>query len=408
MPSPFHVVVAPDKFKGSLTAGEVATTIAAAFEDGFLDAFTGTARSRGVDVEGAVALETTVLPVADGGEGTVEAALRSAGFSAVTAVVPGPTGEPVEATFARDGDTAVVEMAQASGLDRLPGGTPAPLTATTRGTGELVRAALDAGARHVVLAVGGSASTDGGAGLLTALGGRLLDAAGRDLPDGGAALLDLDRVDLSGLDPRVRQVRWTLAADVDNPLLGERGAAAVFGPQKGATPDDVALLDTALTRFADALAAGTGLDARDTPGAGAAGGVGLVALGLLGATRRPGVEVVLDLAGWSHRTRQASLVITGEGSFDEQSLGGKTPVGVAAAAARIPAPVVVLSGRRALAEERWRAAGFAQARALTDVEPDVGTCVREARRLLGALARDLGAQYGAEHAARAGAAGARG
>ncbi|WP_432545029.1 glycerate kinase [Kineococcus sp. SYSU DK002] len=401
MPTPFHVVVAPDKFKGSLTAGEVATTIAEAFEDGFCDAFLDTTRARGVDTEGATLLVTTVLPVADGGEGTVEAALRSAGFSALTALVAGPTGEPVEATFAVHGDIAVVEMAQASGLDRLPGRTPAPLTATTRGTGELVRAALDAGARHVVLAVGGSASTDGGAGLLAALGGRLLDAAGRDLPDGGAALRELDRVDLSGLDPRVGSVSWTLAADVDNPLLGERGAAAVFGPQKGASADDVTVLDAALARFADVLAAATGRDARDTPGAGAAGGVGLVALGLLGATRRPGVEVVLELAGWSHRTRTASLVITGEGSFDEQSLGGKTPVGVAAAAARIPAPVVVLSGRRTLPEERWRAAGFAQARALTDVEPDVGTCVREARRLLGGLARDLGAQHGAEQGARA-------
>jgi glycerate kinase len=394
----FHVVVAPDKFKGSLTATEVAHTIADAFCGSFLSALSAGAGERGFDTTGW-AVVATELPVADGGEGTVEAAIRSAGFGAVTVDVTGPTGDRVEATYARDGDTAIVEMAQASGLDRLPGGVRAPLTATSRGTGELVRHALDAGVRDVVLAVGGSASTDGGAGILTALGGRLLDAAGNDLPDGGAALLDLDRVDLSGLDPLVRRRFWTLAADVDNPLLGPRGAAAVFGPQKGATADDVELLDRALARFADALAEATGTDARDQPGAGAAGGVGFLALGLLGARRRPGVEVVLDLAGWEHRTQDASLVITGEGSFDEQTLGGKTPVGVAAAAARVPAPVVVVSGRRTLPEDRWRAAGFADARALTDLEPDPRVCVRDARRLLAELATALGAEHGARVAA---------
>ena len=391
MSSPFHVVVAPDKFKGSLSADQVASTIADGFREGFLAALPADTGPGGP----VPAVESTEIPVADGGEGTVEAALRSAGFEAVTTRVAGPTGDPVEATSARNGDVALVEMAQASGLDRLPGGTPAPLTAGTRGTGQLVRAALDAGAREVVLAVGGSAGTDGGAGILAALGARLLDARGRDLPDGGAALLDLDRIDLSGLDPRARAARWTLAADVDNPLLGPRGAAAVFGPQKGASPDDVALLDRALTRFADVLAATTGHDARDTPGAGAAGGTGLVALGLFAAARRPGVEVVLDLVGWERRATGADLVITGEGSFDEQSLGGKTPVGVAAAAARSGAPVVVLSGRRQLPEERWRAAGFADARSLTDLEPDPRVCVREAGPLLHRLARDLGAEHGA-------------
>ena len=398
MSSAFHVVVAPDKFKGSLTATEVARTIADGFREGFEGAFGELTRD--VDTAGRT-FAWTEIPVADGGEGTVEAALRSAGFRAVATRVAGPTGETLEATFARDGDTAVVEMAQASGLDRLPGGTPAPLTATTRGTGQLVRSALDFGAREVVLAVGGSASTDGGAGILVALGARLLDATGTDLPDGGAALLDLARIDLSGLDPRARAARWTLAADVDNPLLGPRGAAAVFGPQKGASPADVDLLERALTRFADVLAATTGVDARDAPGAGAAGGTGLVALGLFAADRRPGIEVVLEFAGWDHRTAGADLVITGEGSFDEQSLGGKTPVGIATAAARTGVPVVVLSGRRDLPEERWRAAGFADARALTDLEPDPRVCVRDAGPLLRRLAADLGAEHGARAAARA-------
>ena len=381
---PLHVVVAPDKFKGSLTAAEVAGCIARGLRAGF----GATARSGASPGD---PLLITELPMADGGEGTVDAAL-AAGWRALTRTVSGPTGEAVTAVLAReaDGDGALVEMAQASGLDRLPGGVRAPLSASTRGTGELVRAALDDGARHVVLAVGGSASTDGGAGVLAALGARLLDAAGADLPDGGGALADLDRVDLTGLDPRAREVTWTLAADVDNPLLGGRGAAAVFGPQKGASPADVARLDAGLARLADALVAAGADDARGVAGAGAAGGLGLLALGLLHAQRRPGIEVVLDLADFDTRARGAALVVTGEGSFDEQSLGGKTPVGVAAAAARLGAPVVVLSGRRTLPEQRWREAGFADARALIDVEPDTARCIAGAGPLLEGLARTLG------------------
>ncbi|MFB9378290.1 glycerate kinase [Kineococcus gynurae] len=368
-----HVVLAPDKFKGSLSAAEVAATVA--------DAFAQAAAEVGREVR------TTEVPVADGGEGTVEAAL-AAGWRPLTRVVSGPTGRVHEAVLARRGEDALVEMAQADGLDRLPDGL-APLTAGTRGTGELVRSALDDGARRVVLAVGGSASTDGGAGMLQALGARLLDAAGRELPGGGGALLDLARVDLDGLDPRLAGVGWTLAADVDNPLLGPRGAAAVFGPQKGADPRDVERLDAGLARLADALAAAGVPEARDLPGAGAAGGLGLPALGLFGARRRPGIDVVLELAGFAGRAADADLVVTGEGSFDEQSLGGKTPVGVARAAAAAGAPVVVLSGRRALTEDRWRAAGFAAAIALTDLGEPAETCVAQARPLLHRVALDL-------------------
>ncbi|MGI4896125.1 MAG: glycerate kinase [Janthinobacterium lividum] len=408
------MIVAPDKFKGSLTATEVARHITAGLYAGVVSA--------GVP---ASSLQVTAIPLADGGEGTVDAAV-GAGWREVVRSVSGPTGDLVPASFARrsptldplaityrasDDDTrhddaggaALVEMAQASGLDRLSGGVPAPLTASTRGTGELVRAALDDGADEILLAVGGSASTDGGAGMLVALGARLLDGHGRDLPDGGGALRTLERVDLTQFDPRARAARWTLAADVDNPLLGPRGAAAVFGPQKGASAADVATLDAGLACFAQALAAachhdqraGDGWDARrdathELAGAGAGGGIGLVALGLLGAVRRPGVEVVLELTGWAQRTGGASLVITGEGSLDAQSLGGKTPVGVAAAAARLGAPVVVLSGRRLLTEETWRAAGFADARALSDLEPDTARCIAEAGGLLERLAHDLG------------------
>ncbi|WP_432494124.1 glycerate kinase [Kineococcus gypseus] len=384
---PVHVVVAPDKFKGSLTAAEVAARVAAGLRAGFGHVLPGA---------GPAALRVDEVPVADGGEGTVAAA-AAAGWRTAERTVAGPTGEPVRATWARapGGGAALVELAQASGLDRLPGGVPAPLAAGSRGTGELVRAALDDGAREVVLAVGGSACTDGGAGLLAALGARLLDADGRELPDGGGALARLRRVDLDGLDPRVRAVRWTLAADVDNPLLGPRGAAAVFAPQKGADPAQVAQLEAGLERLADALSAAGAPDARAVPGAGAAGGTGLVALGLLGARRRPGAQVVLELVGFDGRAAGADLVLTGEGSFDEQSLGGKAPVGVARAAAALGAPVVLLSGRRLLGEQRWRAAGFADARALTDLEPDPARCVALAGPLLEELARGVGAELAA-------------
>jgi glycerate kinase len=228
-----RMVIAPDSFKGSLAADRVASAVAAGVRRVRPDA------------------DLVLRPVADGGEGTVAAALR-AGFAARTVPVTGPDGGRVEATFAVDGTTAVLELAAAAGLGLLT--RPAPLVATTRGVGELLRAALDTGPRRIVLGVGGSATTDGGAGMLQALGARLLDADGADLPAGGAALARLDRVDLAGLDPRMAGVDLVVATDVDNPLTGPAGAAAVFGPQKGATPDDVAVLDAALARFAEVLA----------------------------------------------------------------------------------------------------------------------------------------------------------
>jgi glycerate kinase len=251
-------VVAPDKFKGSLSAAEVAQRVEA-----------GVRRA----VPGA---QVVRVPMADGGEGTAEAAL-AAGFTPVRVPAAGPTGGVVEATIAVRGDTALVESAAASGLALLPGGVRDALGATSRGTGDLVRAALDAGCGTVVLGVGGSACTDGGAGLLAALGVRFLDAAGRDLPDGGGALAQLDRVDLIGLDPRVKAARVVLASDVDNPLLGPVGAAALYGPQKGASPAGLRTLEAGLGRLVDALAAVLGPAARtgaEAAGAGAAGGIG--------------------------------------------------------------------------------------------------------------------------------------
>jgi glycerate kinase len=341
-----RVVVAPDKFKGSASAAQVAEAVATGL----------TAAAPGVAV--------AQLPVADGGEGTLAAAL-AAGFRRVSVPVAGPAGAPLKSALAVRGRTAVVEMAAASGLAVLPEGLPAPLTAGSLGTGQLVRAALDLGCTEVVVGIGGSACTDGGAGLLTALGARLLDARGRDLGSGGGRLTDLYRVDLGRLDPRLASVRVVLATDVDNPLLGPAGAAAVYGPQKGASASDVALLEAGLERWVAALsgvlgpraATGTG-----EPGAGAAGGVGYGCLVALGAVRRPGVEVVLDLSAFPDHLAGADLV-------------------------------VAVTGRCALDTDQLRAAGIAAAYPLTSIEPDLDRCMRETgpllERLAGRIARDF-------------------
>ena len=365
-----RVVVAPDKFKGSLTARDAAAAIGAGVRDAL------------------PAAHVVELPVADGGEGTLSAAVAS-GYRRRWATVTGPTGAPVDADWglALDGRTALVELAAASGLDRLPDGVAAPMTATTRGTGELLAPALAAGARTLVLAIGGSATTDGGAGLLTGLGARVRDADEADVADGGAALSGAARLDLTGLDPRLTGTRVVLACDVDNPLLGLRGAAAVFGPQKGASPNDVVALDAALARWADVVAQATGTDHRNTPGAGAAGGTGFAALAVLGADAVPGVDVVLDLIGFDAALAGADLVVTGEGSFDAQSLGGKAPVGVARRAAVAGVPTILLAGSLDdVNPAALRAAGVVAAHDLAQVEPDPERRMSDAARLLRRLA----------------------
>jgi glycerate kinase len=362
-----RVVVAPDKFKGSLTASEVA----AAVRRGLLGAQPG--------------LDVVAVPVADGGEGTLEAAL-AAGYDRVEVTAAGPTGRPVRSAFARRDDLAVVEMADVSGLGRLPGGRTAATTATSRGVGEVVAAALDAGCRQLVVGIGGSASTDGGAGLAQGLGAVLRDARGADLGPGGAALAALATVDLAGLHPGLAGAEVVVACDVDNPLTGPRGAAAVYGPQKGATPDEVEMLDAALVHWADVVADVTGTDLRDAPGAGAAGGVGFAALALLGATLRPGIDLVLDLAGFEEHLPPADLVIVGEGSLDEQSLNGKAPTGVAARARAMGKPVVAVCGRTTLGPEELVAAGIDAAYPLSDLEPDPAVSMPDAARLLEQLA----------------------
>jgi len=367
-----QVLIAPDKFKGSLSARAVADHVAAGM--------------RSVRPE----LEIVTAPIADGGDGTVDVVV-AAGFHLVTAQVSGPTGAALQSGFAvRDG-CAVVELAAASGLALLPAGFD-PLHATSRGTGELIAAALDHGCTEIVLGVGGSACTDGGAGLLQALGARLLDASGEQLPPGGAALASLDRVELTALDRRLASVRVTLASDVDNPLHGPAGAAQVYGPQKGASPADVALLEAALIRWADALDPA----AAALAGAGAAGGVGFAALSVLHARRRPGIDVVLDLIGFDDLLDGAALVITGEGSLDEQTLHGKAPAGVAALAGRAGVPVLAVCGRLGLDRRRLAEAGILAAYALSDVEADPERCMLEA----GALLERLGAIIAGAHLAQ--------
>ncbi|MFC7220398.1 glycerate kinase [Streptomyces polyrhachis] len=371
------MLIAADKFKGSLTAVEVAGRVAAGLRR---------ARPR-------TAVEA--LPVADGGEGTVDAAV-AAGFERREVVVGGPLGRPVRAAFAVRGGTAVVEMAQASGLGLLPAGRFAPLAASTYGSGELLRAALDAGAHTVVLGVGGSAGTDGGAGMLTALGARLLDGAGAAVGPGGGGLASLASADLSGLDPRLGGVEVVLAGDVDNPLTGPAGAAAVYGPQKGAGSAQVALLDTALERFASVLAESVGpraLELAGRPGAGAAGGLGYGALVGLGARFRPGIEVLLEVLGFEAALERASLVVTGEGSLDAQTLRGKAPAGVAAAARAAGRPVVAVCGRLALDEDQLRSAGIQQAYPLATLEPDPAKSMSHAGELLERVSEQLGQDW---------------
>ncbi len=380
-----RVVVAPDKFKGSATAAEVAAALATGLRQGRPD------------------LEVVELPVADGGDGTVAAAL-AAGFSPVLTRAQGPTSEPVETTFALRGGTAVVELADVAGLRRLPGwdaqraggrrarpAVLAPLTASTYGVGQVIAAALDAGAATIVLGIGGSATTDGGAGMVQALGVRLTDDAGAELGRGGGPLGHLAAIDSSGLDSRIAGVRFLVASDVDNPLLGPRGAAAVFGPQKGASPADVVLLDRALARWGELTRSVTGLDLAGRPGAGAAGGTGFAALAYLGARLVAGADLVLELIGFDAALAGTRLVITGEGSLDAQTLGGKAPLGVARAAGRRGVPVAVVAGQVRLTPGELAAAGFAAAYSLAEIEPDLAVSVAMAGELLGRVGRQIAA-----------------
>jgi len=323
------IVIAPDSFKESLSAEAVAEAIARGFQTVFSDA------------------KLVLLPVADGGEGTTDSLVAATKGQRFTQQATGPLGEPVEAFWGLlgDGKTAVVETAAASGLDLIDSSQRDPLNATTHGTGELILAAIDKGAKHIIVGLGGSATNDGGAGMLQALGLGLLDAEGQQIPAGGAGLEKLDRIDLTTLDSRLANVRFDVACDVDNPLIGDNGASAIFGPQKGATPEMVKALDTNLKHFAAITKQATGKDIISIPGAGAAGGLGGAFLGFLNATLKSGIDIVLDAVDYEKHLEGASLVITGEGRIDSQTIRGKTPIGVSKRAKAFGnIPVIALAG----------------------------------------------------------------
>ena len=364
-----RVVLAPDKFKGSLTAAEVAAAVAAGMLDVLPD------------------LETIMLPVADGGDGTVAAAL-SAGFDEVIVDALGPTGEQVRASYAMDGDKAVIELAAVVGLGMLPDGRLDPLGSSTYGLGLVIADAIRRGAAQIVLGLGGSASTDGGAGMVQALGARLLNAHGHDLPPGGGQLVHLEQLEIAPLRDILGTVTTIVASDVENPLLGPHGAAAVFGPQKGATPQQVDELDRGLRHWSKLVSEATGREDAGRAGAGAAGGTGFAALALLDAGIKPGIELILDLIDFDRRIAGADLVVTGEGSLDAQSLAGKAPVGVARAAGGAGIPVVAVAGRLQLSPPQLREAGILAAYPLTDLEPDLDRSIANANPLL----RRAGAQ----------------
>jgi len=367
------IVIAPDSFKESLSASEVAAAIAAGLGEVWPQA------------------ELVCRPMADGGEGTVAAVIAAVGGERRETRVCGPLGEPVTAHWGWLDTTrsAVIEMAAASGLHLVPTGQRDALRSCTYGTGELILAALEAGAERIVLGFGGSATNDAGSGMLRALGARFEDAAGCPLPPGGAALAQLQRIDLSGLDPRLAQVDFEVACDVDNPLCGPRGASQVFGPQKGASPEQVRQLDAALARFADRCAATLGRDARDTPGSGAAGGIGFAARTFLGASFRPGIELVAELSGLEQAVIGADLVITGEGRIDEQTLYGKTPMGVASIAKRHGVPVVALAGMLGEGYERLYGHGIDAAFSLAPGPISLADALAEAPVLLRRRAADI-------------------
>lgn len=322
------VVVAPDSFKGSLSA----TTVATAMERGILTVFPD-ARVR-------------KIPIADGGEGTVEALVAATGGRMIPETVTGPLGSPVEAFWGvlGDGETAVIEMAAASGLTLVPVEKRDPRRTTTYGTGQLINAALRQGLRKLIIGIGGSATNDGGAGMAQALGVRFLDAAGRQLPFGGAALAKLSSIDLTDIQPLLADTSILVACDVDNPLCGKRGASAVYGPQKGATPANIQELDAALSRFAAIAGQITGRNVAGLPGAGAAGGLGAGLMYFTNAQLQPGVDIVLSATDFAGLVKGADLVITGEGSTDFQTAYGKAPVGVAKIARQYRVPTICLSG----------------------------------------------------------------
>lgn len=323
-----RVLIAPDKFKGTHSARGVAEALA-----------------RGIR-RAVPAADISICPAADGGEGTAQTLADALGGKMVSYTVSGPLGEATQANYGVAGVTAIIEMAEASGLHLLAGQTPRPLETSTRGTGELMAAALDAGCTKLIVGIGGSATTDGGAGMATALGARLLDGKGRPIGAGGGELSRLAAIDTSHMHPGIAPAEVLVACDVTSPLLGVSGAARVYGPQKGATPEQVEELERCLGHYASVVERDLGVDIRDMPGGGAAGGLGAGLAAFTGAALRPGVEIVLEALDFNRRMEGVDLVVTAEGMIDGQSAKGKTPVGVARAAKRQGIRVVAVAGQR--------------------------------------------------------------
>ncbi|ANG94286.1 glycerate 2-kinase [Enterobacteriaceae bacterium 155047] len=322
------IVIAPDSYKESLSASEVAQAIERGFREVFPDA------------------EYVSVPVADGGEGTVEAMIAATQGTEQHVEVTGPLGEKVNACWgiSGDGTTAIIEMAAASGLALVPPAKRNPLVTTSRGTGELILDALDKGARHIIIGIGGSATNDGGAGMIQALGARLCDANGKEIGNGGGGLMALNAIDISGLDPRLKACTIRVACDVTNPLVGESGASRVFGPQKGADEATIVELDKNLSHFADIIKKSLHIDVKNVPGAGAAGGMGAALMAFLGAELRSGIEIVTQALQLEEHIHDCTWVLTGEGRIDSQSIHGKVPVGVASVAKKYHKPVIGIAG----------------------------------------------------------------
>jgi len=322
------IVIAPDSFKESLTAKQVCNAIEAGLKRVFSDA------------------QYVSVPVADGGEGTVQSLVDATQGKIVNLSVTGPLGTPVQAFYGILGDkqTAVIEIAAASGLDLVPSKLRDPKLTSSYGTGELIKTALDQGIDKLIIGLGGSATNDGGIGLLAALGAKFIDKDGQQLSTNGAALQRIKKIDVSSLDKRFVACELSIACDVDNPLCGPLGASAIFGPQKGASAEDISLLDSGLLHYSQIIKDQFGLDLKDKPGSGAAGGMALALLAFSNATMKTGIELVLETVKLSEQLEDADLVLTGEGRIDEQTIHGKTPMGVAQLAKQFNLPVIAIAG----------------------------------------------------------------
>lgn len=320
------ILLAPDSFKGSLSSKDVCS----ALKEG---------------IKRAVKAEIIEVPIADGGEGTVESLIISAGGKITDVYVTGPLGERIKAFYGvlNDG-TAVIEMAASSGLYLIPQNMRNPLKTTTYGVGELIKSALDAGCRKFIIGIGGSATNDGGAGMAQALGVKLMDKDGKKIEFGGGNLDKVAKIDISGIDKRIYESEFIVASDVDNPLCGERGASNVYGPQKGATPEMVKILDNNLKHYAEVVKNEIGMDLSEIPGAGAAGGLGFGLMAYLKAKLKPGIEIIIEVAKLENKIKECDIVITGEGNTDFQTAFGKAPSGIAKLAQKYGKPVIILSG----------------------------------------------------------------